>query len=147
MQILCAGVTGFEPAPSVGSGDFKKTMKSIYRSRVVDFSPSTPGRNYHMCTVITEEDKIRILLNAHYPFLAFSKIDSLEFIEGLDLAGMLGEHYHILGPEKLYVPLRFTNIGKKFVIANENTLHQNDQQQIAYWKPSTVGEVVFNNWD
>ncbi|ALC89506.1 hypothetical protein AM500_06695 [Bacillus sp. FJAT-18017] len=147
MQILCPGVTGFEPAPSVDSDDFKKTMMSIYRSRVVDFSPSTPGRNYHMCTFITEEDKIRILLNARYPFLAFSKIDSLEFIEGLDLAGMLGEHYRILGQDELSVPLRFKNKGKNFAITNENTLHQSDLQQIAYWKPSTVGEVVFNNWD
>jgi len=101
VQILCPGVTGFEPAPSVDSGDFKKLMMSIYRSRVVDFSPSTPGWNYHMCTVITEEGKIHILLNAHYPFLAFSKIDSLEFIEGLDLAGMLGEQYRILGQDEL----------------------------------------------
>ncbi|OCA87580.1 hypothetical protein A8F94_06890 [Bacillus sp. FJAT-27225] len=147
MTILCAGVTGFEPAPSVDSVLFKKICQSVPGFRVVDFSPAHPGRNYHECSALTEEGRFRILLNAHYPYLAFAKSEALEFLDKPGLTGMFEQHYQVLSPLQLSEPLHFGKKGKKIYVVNENTLHEADLLQLAYWRPGTVGEAVFNHWD
>jgi len=44
-------------------------------------------------------------------------------------------------------PLRYTQKGKEIIVKNENTLHKDEMEQLVYWQPKTVGDVVFNYWD
>lgn len=44
---------------------------------------------------------------------------------------------------------RLLYTGKKgsFLIKNDNQLNNAELAQIAYWKPITIGEVLYNYWD
>lgn len=33
------------------------------------------------------------------------------------------------------------------MLDNEHNLHDAELKELAFWKPKTVGEVVFNDWD
>ncbi|MEH7180105.1 hypothetical protein [Neobacillus vireti] len=92
-----------------------------------------------------------ILLNAAYPFFAFaSKVEymTIEFMDHQELANeiiALNKDYRVLTTSELHEPIQPD--GRKYLLRNENTLNKDEIQNILYWKPQTVGEVIYNYWD
>ncbi|OIJ19163.1 hypothetical protein BKP45_14240 [Anaerobacillus alkalidiazotrophicus] len=152
MLILRYGVTGFYPAPSVSKTEFRDLCYSLFRKKIFKFIGGETGKSFYECIIKEKDDNFHILLNAQYPFLAFTaprKLDThdLPFIEIPEIAKPLNQFYEILSPAQLNEPFIYTKKGRKIRVKNKNKLHHEELQQIAYWESKTVGEVVFNFYD
>lgn len=152
MLILRSGITGFQPAPSVKENKFKQICYSLFGSKVLDFIGGEPGKSFYECIIKVKDKRINILLNSQYPFIAFTStrelnMDYFPFIDEPDIAKPFKQYYKILHPNQLNEPLRYIQKGDKIIVENENNLHQDELDQLAFWEPKTVGNVVFNYWD
>ncbi|MED4015149.1 hypothetical protein [Sutcliffiella cohnii] len=113
------------------------------------------AQNYYYAEVsLSNEDGLYILLNSIYPFIAFTTSPvpfNMTFVDQKQLRATInqlyGEVYRVLHPVELDEPLRLKEAKGGLVVLNENTLNKWDIYNIKYWKPKTVGEVVFNYWD
>ncbi|MUV38803.1 hypothetical protein JNUCC1_02674 [Lentibacillus sp. JNUCC-1] len=95
---------------------------------------------------------VHALLNSQYPFIAFTSSRQgdehhFPFIDDVELSNIFNPYYEVLSFEQLNKPVRYHQQGTNITLENENTLHQADLKQLAFWKPKTVGEIVFNYWD
>ncbi|WP_026690270.1 hypothetical protein [Alteribacter aurantiacus] len=85
-----------------------------------------------------------MLLNKYYPFvsfashLSFSKIEFMEWYEQHDFGG-----YRYLKVEQLNEQIQWQ--GEQLL--NSNELKKTELQEIRYWKPKTVGEIIYHYWD
>ena len=152
MLILRAGITGFQPAPSVNENKFKQICFNSLGSKVIDFVGKEASQSFYECIVKVRDKRIHILLNCQYPFMAFTSTrqlytDYFPFIDEPEIAQPFKQYYKILHPNQLNEPLSYIQKGEKIIVKNENNLHQDELQQLAYWEPKTVGDVVFNCWD
>ena len=152
MLILRSGITGFLPAPSVKENKFKQICYSLFGSKVLDFIGAEAGKNFYECIIKIKDKRIHILLNGQYPFMAFTStrevyVKYFPFIDEPELSKLFNQYYKILHPNQLNEPLRYTQKGAKIIVKNENHLHQDELEELVYWKPETVGDVVFNYWD
>ena len=86
------------------------------------------------------EESVFLLQNIHYPYAAFAQRDAS------------GRFVLIQQPEWLRlpeIPVRFLNLAE----LNQNwrglcgELSPEELEQIRYWNPQTVGEIIFNTWD
>ncbi len=152
MFILRSGITGFQPAPSVDKKQFKQICYSIFGKEATDLFHEDTGKNFSECIVTWNGSIVHVLLNSHYPFVAFTSQREiseqyLPFIDESKLSERFNQYYKVLSSDQLNEPLVYNRKGKKIIVKNENTLHQVELEQLAYWQPATVGEVVFNYWD
>ena len=152
MLLLCSGITGFQPAPTIEKSEFQHICYSLYGSNVLNFIDDGPAKNFYECIIKVNGKKVHVLLNSQYPFMAFTsnrKIEehSFPFVDEPELVKMLEPYYKVLNSSQLNEPIRYTQKGKKITIENVNSLHQAELEQLVHWQPKTVGEVVFNYWD
>ncbi|MFD1851350.1 hypothetical protein [Oceanobacillus bengalensis] len=152
MLILRSGITGFQPAPSVEELEFKQICYSLFGSKALDYTEDETAKNFYECILKVKDKKVHVLLNAQYPFIAFTATRELDvlhfpFINEPELSTIFEQYYEVLNLNQLNEPLRYTQKGKKIIVQNENTLHQDELEQLIYWQPKTVGAVVFNDWD
>ena len=147
-MILQRGITGFwsentEPPPFLDEKVFYRMCHALAQKNggvVTEVDTDTAARNYYSAKLSQYDQSVFILQNIHYPYIVFAQWDAsggfiltsqpewLQLPEGLvrflgpselnrDWHGLCGE----LSPEEL--------------------------EQIRYWNPQTVGEIVFNTWD
>lgn len=146
------------PDTLVDGNQFKKFCYSIVTSlggRVLSYREPVVAQNYYYAEVsLSNEDGLYILLNSIYPFIAFTTSPvpfNMTFVDQKQLRATInqlyGEVYRVLHPVELDEPLRLKEAKGGLVVLNENTLNKWDIYNIKYWKPKTVGEVVFNYWD
>ena len=55
--------------------------------------------------------------------------------------------YKVLDVKELNEPLVLKLGSKKGILQNDNYLNSAELEQVAYWKPERIGEVIFNYWD
>ncbi|WP_227936429.1 hypothetical protein [Alkalihalobacillus deserti] len=159
MLILRSGITGIydgkgNPPPSVKENTFKQLCYSLFASKVQDFIGTEEDgiKNFYEAVVKLNNKRIHILLNAHYPYMAYTDtrelyVDYFPFIANDQLADSFKPYYKVLSPSQLNEPLTFKRIKGKVSLENENTLSEIDLEQLVYWDAKTVGNVVFNYWD
>ncbi|NGY89580.1 hypothetical protein F3K44_02630 [Bacillus megaterium] len=91
-----------------------------------------------------------MLLNAYYPFLALAstvEFQHINFIDDPALSKDFMPLYKVLSKEELSEPSNIRKSKGKLSLENKNKLNSSELEQIFYWKPKTVGEVIFNFWD
>ncbi|GAM12185.1 hypothetical protein SAMD00020551_0315 [Mesobacillus selenatarsenatis SF-1] len=49
--------------------------------------------------------------------------------------------------KELNEPLVLKPGSKKGILQNDNDLNSAELEQVAYWQPKRIGEVIFNYWD
>ncbi|WP_102348574.1 hypothetical protein [Bacillus sp. Marseille-P3661] len=151
MLILQSGITGFQPAPTIEENVFKQICFSLFGSKLVKYRyEEDETKNFYDCLIYYNEQKFNVLLNMHYPFIAFAENRGayhFSFIDDPNLRKMFESYYTVLSSNELNEPLHFSQKGKKIIIKNDNTLHKYELEQIMYWQPKTVGDIVFNFWD
>lgn len=145
------GITGFYDSkantpPQVDGKQFKQLcfdIASRNRGKLIDFiTPQYPS-NFYYAQVDVLGNRFYILLNEHYPYLAFASVvefGNIKFIDRPVLNEQFPSFYRIIGTVELNVPFN-QNLIKK------TELNSAELEQIAYWKPETVGQVIFNYWD
>lgn len=141
-----SGITGFRNLndPYIFERDeqeFKKFCYSIatcYHCVVISFDFDLTSKNFYSAEIKTEQDSLYLLGNAYYPWIAFAKNWSFEKIEFIDSPfTLIDSNVHVLTLSDLQQDWHD--------IVGE--LSKAELEQVKYWKPNTIGDIVFNFWD
>lgn len=111
--------------------------------------PAYPTSFYHAHISFNNEE-LHILLNKYYPLLAFAssiEYESIEFIDLPHLVETFSSFYKVLHTSELNQPIIIKNHFKHDFLQNDHDLTFAELEQIKYWKPNIVGEIIFNYWD
>jgi hypothetical protein len=143
------GVTGFydiaeHKPPTTDGKQFKKIGYDLVTRNggsVQNFHEPTTVTNFYHLEALIFNQRWHLVLNAHYPILAFaSKVDygKITFADHPEWKSQLSQFYYVMDKSELEEPLQ---------MESEKELNRGELEQIAYWKPKTKGEVIFNYWD
>lgn len=145
------GVTGFynseaNKPPKVEEKQFKQLCFDIVSrngGKVICFNTPQSPANFYYAQVEILGNRLYILLNEHYPYLTFASADEFEDIKFIDnpfLYEQFAPFYQIIGTVELN-----SHFNQNMV--NKADLNSAELEQLAYWKPETVGQIIFNYWD
>ena len=152
---LPVGVTGFrhQRDAELPLCDFESLLRHchevarLHEGKVVAEAASDfeSVANYERVALQFSDRSVDVILNAHYPLLAFAEPFtshnlSLAFRDEPGLAA----HFCELGN---YLPLDSSLLATPISDDATTKLSVAEREQIRYWNPTTLGEVVFNNWD
>ena len=155
MLPLPRGVTGFWsvrdcPAPSTNEQEFRAYCHTVARQlggTVTKYEGPHDNypRNFASTTLQVLNSSVLVLLNGHYPLMAFAKPPgrSSMFAEFVD-APELAAEFHKFDRYTLYSTSDLEQPLTPAVISN---LYKAEVYEIKYWNAATLGEVVFNYWD
>lgn len=95
---------------------------------------------------LNEIESFDILINMYYPIIGFSKIReteklNIDFIDIPNVNEFLYDDYLALSKSQLEDEFEYNN--KEL----NDVLYEYEIKQINYWKPRTLGDVIFNYWD
>ena len=147
-MILPRRITGFwsvntAPLPLLDEKAFRQMCRVLARENggtVAEVDTDTAARNFYSAKISRYDKSVFVLQNVHYPYTAFAQRDTSG---GFVLTGQ---------PEWLQLsedPARFLSLAE----LNQDwsglcgELSPEELEQIRYWNPQTVGEIVFNTWD
>jgi hypothetical protein len=149
------GITGVRhvddsPLPLCDLAAFRGHCYSAARAlngRVVsvDASVRAVETNFARAVLEVPTGRVAVLLNAHYPVIAFAEppVDdkaSTHFLDAPDLAKAFCD----FGVDKVVC---VAQLAAPLPLEQCERLASAEREQIEYWRPQCVGEVVFNFWD
>ena len=153
MTLLHSGITGFgyndenEPFTMNPISDFKREVSGAmatlnYRPKSFKEAGITPNFHHGLFRA-PEGSNIIILCNAFQPLIALcSEIDFgvISFISEPNIEQTLTSYtgYEVLTKEQLDAPVTDEELA---------ALNGMEYSQYDYWKPDTLGEIIFNWWD
>ena len=151
---LQRGTTGFwhvsdPPLPSTDSRQFRADLYHVARVVGADvlYKPRRdPSANCNFYDALLDLSgvHIRVLLNVVNPLVAFARDWASPgsppvFVDQSDLAAAFAElAYTVISLQTLESPVTNDNIA---------LLAPAEVEQLDYWKPNRIGDVVFNYWD
>ena len=147
-MILPRGITGFggintNPPLFLDEKAFRRMCHALARENggaVTEVDTDTAVRNFYSAKLSRYDQSVFLLQNIHYPYAAFAQRDTS------------GGFIWISQPEWLQLP----EGSVRFLSPSELTrdwhdlcgeLSPEELEQIRYWDPQTVGEIIFNTWD
>ena len=122
---------------------FRRMCHALARENggaVTEVDTDTAVRNFYSAKLSRYDQSVFLLQNIHYPYAAFAQREAS------------GRFVLTHQPEWLQLP----EGSVRFLSPSELTrdwhdlcgeLAPEDLEQIRYWNPQTVGEIVFNTWD
>ena len=147
-MILPKGITGFggvdtAPPPHLDEKAFCQMCYSIAMENggtVTEVDMDTATRNFYSAKLSSYDQSIFVLQNIRYPYIAFAQRYTS------------GRFVLISPPDWLQLP------DGPVRVLSSNELNQDwhglcgelspeELEQIRYWNPQTVGEIIFNTWD
>jgi hypothetical protein len=124
------------------SFQFKQLSHTFVRElggELVGFSEHSSNRNYYTVEYMLSGKSYSVLLNCHYPFLAFAlTLGNITFLDIPVLSAKYQPYYTVFTKDYLDTPISSEHL---------TALSKAELNQVSYWKPRTVGEVIFNHWD
>lgn len=147
-MILPRGITGFgsintDPPLFLDEKAFCRMCHALAQENggaVTEVDTDTAIRNFYSAKLSRYDQSVFLLQNIHYPYAAFAQRDTSD--------GFIW----ISQPEWLQLPespvqfLSFDELDQDWrSLCGE--LSPEELEQIRYWNPQTVGEIVFNTWD
>ena len=121
-----------------------------YNGELLECNDTDVHSNFLFSVLRISNKEVYVLLNKHYPFVAFASSVNEEriiFVNNKELSFFFSDLYKILYAESLNERLLYMRKKGSVLIKNDNQLNNAELAQIAYWKPVTVGEVLYNYWD
>ncbi|UOE95243.1 hypothetical protein [Alkalihalobacillus sp. LMS39] len=154
-MILLNGISGFNVSDdkTVDGVQFKSLCKSIVLNlggSVLSFKDPKVAQNYYYAEIEISDEKLYILINGHYPFIAFASSGipgDITFVDNEQLAKCFEQYYRILYSYELEEPLRVKQPKGNILIGIENELNGAELVNVKHWQPKRVGDIVFNYWD
>ena len=146
-MILPRGITGFwsvnaAPLPLLDEKAFRQMCHTLSRKNggaVTELDTDTYPRNFYSAKLSRYDQSIFLLQNIHYPYAAFAQRDAS------------GRFVLTQQPEWLQLPespvqfLSFDELDQDWrSLCGE--LSPEELDQIHYWNPQTVGEIIYNIW-
>ncbi|WP_419955223.1 hypothetical protein ACN6MT_06640 [Neobacillus niacini] len=154
---LPVGITGFydsknKQPPKVDGKQFKQVCVTLVNrsgGKVLKFKEPQYPMNFYDIEVKAFHKHFHILLNEHYPYLAFASVVEYGKINFIDVPELkqFSSLYKVLSVEELNEPLVLNHDSKEGILQIENDLNRAELEQVAYWKPNRIGDVIFNYWD
>jgi hypothetical protein len=147
---LPAGATGFDTltADEAQVRTFIAACHHAARATggaVTRVTPAGPTPNFHTIEISHGQQRIAVLRHAALPLAAFTdpRPDgdmTLTFVDDPTLAAAITDvsSIQVLTAGQLSAPLSQADLGE---------LSPAEHKQIAYWQPTTMGELLFNFWD
>ena len=147
-MVLPRGITGFwsvnaAPLPLLDEKAFRQMCHTLSRKNggaVTELDTDTYPRNFYSAKLSRYDQSIFLLQNIHYPYAAFAQRDAS------------GRFVLTQQPEWLQLPespvqfLSFDELDQDWrSLCGE--LSPEELDQIHYWNPQTVGEIIYNIWD
>ena len=147
-MILPRGITGFGsintvPPLFLDEKAFCRMCHALARENggaVTEVDTDTAIRNFYSAKVSRYGQSVFLLQNIHYPYAAFAQREAS------------GRFVLTQQPEWLQLPespvqfLSFDKLNQDWrSLCGE--LGPEELEQIRYWDPQTVGEIIFNTWD
>jgi hypothetical protein len=149
---LLPGATGFNP-PAGEHADLRRFTDICYHAAraiggaVTGVTPAGVTPNFHTVDITHghAQHHVEVLRHIALPLIAFARPAAdgdltMTFVDHGDLAAALTSltDAQILTVEQLRTPLARVDL---------SALDRHEHRQINYWKPDTVGELLFNFWD
>ncbi|MED4074138.1 hypothetical protein [Priestia endophytica] len=152
------GVTGFynstiDKPHEIDDRPFKDICFNLtrkYQGRILDMDESKLATNFFKVKININHQDLYVLLNMYYPFLTFAsdlEFQRLQFIDHPVLSKDFMPFYKVLSKDELSSPLKIRKRKGQITLENINKLNTTELEQILYWQPKNVGEVIFNFWD
>ena len=146
---LPSGTTGLVVSSRVDIRAFRTVLYAAARDTgfTVDEPPPYEAQIYHTFVrsfVSFRDERWRLLLHLYHPFVAFTtpETDPHDFNFAFRDCDRLAANlfgYTVLTPDVLNLPVTEQSIA---------LLHEFERKEIMnYWKPQTLGEIMFNFWD
>ena len=107
---------------------------------VTELDTNTYPRNFYSAKLSRYDQSVFILQNIHYPYIAFAQRDGFGgfvLISPPDWLQLSDDPVRVLSPNELNQDWHG--------LCGE--LSPEELEQIRYWNPQTVGEIIFNTWD
>lgn len=107
---------------------------------VTEVDTDTAARNFYSAKLSRYDQSVFILQNIHYSYITFAQRDAS------------GGFIWISQPEWLQLPEGTVRFLSLFELNQDwhglcEDLSPEELEQIHYWNPQTVGEIIFNTWD
>lgn len=146
------GVTGFHnlevnlPPLQADEKLFRKLCFNIaahHNGEVISVGDAQYPANFYCAQIEFLDCLIYVLLNKYYPYIAFaSQIESgnIVFLEHPVLKEQFSPYYEVLDTVHL-------NALYQDNPASLSELSEVELEQISYWEPETIGQIIFNCWD
>lgn len=145
------GVTGFynseaNKPPNVDEKQFKKLCFDIVSrsgGKVIDLTTPQSSANFYYAQVEILRNQFYILLNKHYPYLTFAsavEFGDIKFIDHPFLYEQFSLFYQVISTKELNNPVNH-------ILMKNAELNSAELEQVSYWKPETLGQIIFNYWD
>jgi hypothetical protein len=153
--LLLDGISGFliNDLPEVDSSQFKKLCYSLanyIHGKLLSFEEPHVSQNFYKAELDLNDESIFILLNSSYPIVAFASSVEYFNIKFVDhslssVVDAFSYGFRVATAKELNECLAIDE--RTLTVLNENSLNKSEMRQIFYWKPKSVGEIVFNFWD
>ena len=140
------GITGFSKG-YLETDDrqcFKRLCYDIVSrtgGEVLDWKEASYPRNYSRILVLFGDEHFFIFANAIHPYIGFAAVAEDSIITYMDMpllqAEFAAHSYTVLTKEELESPF----------LLNEHNLGEEEIRQVRFWRPATLGEVIFNERD
>lgn len=136
------GITGFynsdtNKPPQVDQKQFKQLcfdFTSRNGGEIIAFNMPQYQTNFYYAEVMIFDNKLYVLLNKHYPYLAVaSVVESLNinFIDKPVIFQQFSPFYQVMSTVELNFPVNQ-------ILIDKSQLNSAELKQMAYWKPKTV---------
>lgn len=139
-----------EPPPSVDAIAFKRSCYLVAQmdgGSVEDIDSDLSGRSYYAATLRTSIDHVSVLCHSVYPFVAFVlpgcfglRCPDLTFVAPVRLAAAFSALTEF---QPLDIEWLATDLRPELLV----DLAPVELEQVKYWKPQRIGELIFNYWD
>jgi len=152
---LPRGITGFRHVndPPLPACDFRAFRGHCFaaarvlggRVRAVEAPMQRVSTNFARAVLELPDGPLVVLLNAHFPVVAFAELAAEgevqpRFVDAPGLAELFREFgcYEVLATSELHQPV---------TAAACRELAPTEREQLQYWRPGRLGDLVFNFWD
>jgi len=148
MMVLAKGITGFcseDALHTVEELDAKAFRAICYDAAlhpdvtIVNFTDCDYPFTYHKAIFRVNDERIVALLNNFYPIVGFAKNDDpIEYCDIPPQLSTLSQHYTLLDEDTLLSYPSKEELAK---------LDECERESIRFWKPTSLGDIIFNTWD
>jgi hypothetical protein len=148
---LSRGITGFRdiddsPLPLCDLREFRGHCFAVARDlggRVCSFETPLHRSNFASAVLEFPSGRIAVLLNAHFPVIAFAEPlneDKLRFLDSPELGAQFRGF-------NIYTVSTVADLTRPLSKEMCQHLAPAERKQVDYWRPACVGELMFNFWD
>jgi hypothetical protein len=150
--LLPEGITGFLPGPdkSRKSVDLRDVATLAHLAarlsggRVVAKAAAGTTPNFHSARINTGGQVSWIVVNEFYPLVAAASSISMGGMDFIDGSEHLKHAVALTSPFRLLPEVDLSRPAIEHDVSNLPLL---EQEQIRYWQPERVGDMIFNYWD